>query len=55
MCMNTLSVCKCVMCIPDAHGGHKRASGPLKFGLLITVSHHAGAGYLTWELCVLNH
>lgn len=37
-----LHVCMCAMCMPDGHGGPKRALGPLKWDLKMVASQHVG-------------
>lgn len=38
-----LHVCMCAMCMPDGHGGPKRALGPLKQDLKMVASQHVGS------------
>lgn len=38
-----LHECMYTMCVSDAYGGQKRASGPPKWELLMVVRHHADA------------
>jgi hypothetical protein len=42
VCMGILSTCLCTMCVPDDHGGQKKALGPLVLELKMVVSHHIG-------------
>lgn len=48
-----LHECMYTMCVSDAYGGQKRASGPPKWELLMVVRHHADAE--NQEASFLNH
>lgn len=53
MCMFCLHVCMCIICMPFAHRGQKRASGTLELELQMVESYYVGAG--KWKLtCALE-